>query len=645
MWHFGIQAKITPSLFSILLAMSGIVLAQSTGLPTSESSLFSGSANCAWCHSSLSNALTDSKGNDLSIDTDWRSTMMANSGKDPLWLAKVESEVLENPALQAVIEDKCTTCHIPMGRTQAVYEGASGYTLAAASADELAMDGVSCTLCHQIQDENLGTDDSYSGKYVIADSRQIFGPYKNISPMPMFNQTGYTPQFGEHIGSSEMCATCHTLFTPFIDDEGQIAGTFPEQTPFLEWENSIFSTQDKECQSCHMQRIDEAVTISNSPPWVGTQSPFWRHTFVGANTFVQGILRDNPNDIFVTATTAQFDSTIARTQSMLLEQTAKLTVESAWEDETLLLTVSLENLTGHKFPTGIPIRRAWLHVQVQTENGETVFESGEYDTNGRILNLSSDFEAHHGVINSANQVQIYEAVMADVNDEITYTLLRAAKYKKDNRLPPKGFVSTAERYDDMAIVGEAAKDPSFNYNDGKEGSGTDTVRYEIRDLSEKELKVEVELVYQTVKPAFIDDLLSHESAAVDRFTAPYENANKMPVVIQSAELEHGESTRVGETANKAPENFALQQNYPNPFNGETIIPFSVGEGMNYVELQIFDIAGQFVKTLIKNELNPGEYTAKWNGSNERGESVSTGVYIYTLRSENIILNRKFLYLK
>lgn len=80
---------------------------------------FSGSGNCATCPS----ALHDRAGVGVSIDTHWRSTMMANSRKGPLWQAKIESEVTRSPALQPIIEDKCSRCHTPMARTQAVADG------------------------------------------------------------------------------------------------------------------------------------------------------------------------------------------------------------------------------------------------------------------------------------------------------------------------------------------------------------------------------------------------------------------------------------------------------------------------------------------------------------------------------------------
>ena len=516
----------------IMTIVPAMAFSQAEALPTETSMLFSGSGNCAFCHTSNGVALTDSKGIDLSISTDWRATMMGNSARDPLWQAKVESEVMENPALKALIEDKCTTCHAPMGRTQAVHDGASGYSIEAMRTNALAMDGVSCTACHQIQPENLGTDASFSGKYQIEDTRQIFGPYQDVVPMPMMHHTGYTPQYGEHIHKSELCATCHTLFTPFVDDEGEIAGMFPEQTPYLEWQNSIFSQKEIHCQDCHMPRIDEAVKISSMPPWIGTQSPFWRHQFVGGNAFMLQIIRDNAAEIGATATAAQFDKTIAQTRMQLREKTASLNVQPSRKGGQLLLEVEIANRTGHKFPTGFPGRRAWLHVLVQNDNGEKIFESGAFDQNGRIQNLTSIFEPHYDFISSENQAQIYETVMTDVNDELTFTLLRAAKYKKDNRLPPRGFVSTAKRIADVAIHGAAAGDANFNRDDKNEGTGRDLVTYQIAvPATTKNLKFMVELLYQTAKPAFVDDLLMHDTPAVARFSKYFHGASKAPEVI------------------------------------------------------------------------------------------------------------------
>jgi hypothetical protein len=93
--------------------------AYSSALTTFTSDDFSGSGNCAVCHSNL----TDANGDDVSVDSHWRSTMMANAATDPYWQASVASELAHNPALADAINDACALCHMPMARTQAVTNG------------------------------------------------------------------------------------------------------------------------------------------------------------------------------------------------------------------------------------------------------------------------------------------------------------------------------------------------------------------------------------------------------------------------------------------------------------------------------------------------------------------------------------------
>jgi hypothetical protein len=167
---------------------------------------FVGSGNCALCHS----LLTDAARNDVSIDTHWRSSMMANSGKDPPWQAKVMSEILRNPALKSVIENKCATCHMPMARTQATVLNSpveihgTGFLNPANGYHAAAMDGVSCALCHQIRGDGLGRSDSFSGHYQIdttksAPNRLIYGPFSNPAVTQMQNNIGFTPAQGTHL--------------------------------------------------------------------------------------------------------------------------------------------------------------------------------------------------------------------------------------------------------------------------------------------------------------------------------------------------------------------------------------------------------------------------------------------------------------
>ena len=88
----------------------------------------------------------------------------------------------------------------------------------------------------------------------------------------------------------------------------------------------------------------------------------------------------------------------------------------------------------------------------------------------------------------------------------------------------------------------------------------------------------------------------------------------------------------------------MQQNYPNPFNPSTSISFSVAKS-DYVELNIYDILGNKVTTLMNNYINPGNYNLQWNGRDFNGKSVSGGVYLYQLKAKGFNQTKKMLFIK
>ncbi len=89
----------------------------------------------------------------------------------------------------------------------------------------------------------------------------------------------------------------------------------------------------------------------------------------------------------------------------------------------------------------------------------------------------------------------------------------------------------------------------------------------------------------------------------------------------------------GNTPDGAPVQFRLAQNYPNPFNPATTLPFRIANrGM--VKLTIYDAAGREVKTLVREELSPGEYEVQWDGADNTGAPVSSGVYLYRINAAN-----------
>ncbi|RMF86123.1 MAG: hypothetical protein D6736_15835, partial [Nitrospinota bacterium] len=340
-------------LFTLRPAYSGL------SLPQEEGRYFATSGICAMCHTGLQ----DEAGTDVSIDSFWRSTLMANSARDPYWQATVRSEVLIHPQLQAIIEDKCATCHMPMARFTAYQQGQKGKILDQGFLDPknalhaLATDGVSCTVCHQIRPDNLGDATSFSGKFIIdaqapAGERTLFGPYA-IAPEQatlMQSASGFLPAQGLHIRKSALCATCHTLYTPTLDKDGNIVGAFPEQTPYLEWRQSVYA-KSQTCQGCHMPHAQGGVQISLT----GGQprQPFSKHVFVGGNAYMLKILKAFGDELGITATGEQFEATLTRTLDQLQKRTATLSIANlSLSPSTLTVDVVVRSQVGHKFPTG-----------------------------------------------------------------------------------------------------------------------------------------------------------------------------------------------------------------------------------------------------------------------------------------------------
>ena len=520
-------------------------------------------------------------GADVSPGEGWSHSMMAHSFDDPYFQAVMQEEAHIFNSLAGLVEDTCLTCHAPMGRTHAHLSDPTllstencplpdgCYRLAQAETEMHAREGVSCTLCHQIQDSNMGEDISFSGGYVIdANAALIFGPFQNPhrgGARVMEQISGYTPQFGNHMGRSTLCASCHTLFTPTIDvNTSQPTGKmFLEQGPFLEWQNSIFATGNstaKECQDCHMANPDSdyQTRISLRPNgsvnevWPERQ-PFFQHTQSGGNTYMLQVLKTFRSTLGIEASTTEegFDRQIARTRA-LLSTAADLSIDSVNKQNGRLdIDLTIHNYTGHKLPSAFPSRRLWIHLRVTSNSGQLLFESGAPSEDGRIStddNNASErclaivkeegfsnegcVEPHRNIVTSPLQIPIYESVLADTNGHVTHVLLHADSYLKDNRIPPQGFLA-AEQNPDTAVVG-VALDTDFNYANATEGSGTDTVHYaiEVKD-GPGAVKIEARLLYQTVRPSFVHGLHSGELPGVKRFKTMHDQVPPTVEVLAS----------------------------------------------------------------------------------------------------------------
>lgn len=474
---------------------------------------------CDACHANAegTTALRDEAGRPVGPFTLWQGTMMANSARDPLWRAMVSAEVAAVPEAAATIEATCTRCHAPMASIEAELTGAPAPTLEVLSgADKvryaLAVDGVSCTACHQIEATGLGTEESFDGGFTTAEAGVAYGPYGSPRTSPMAQMSGFTPAQGDHILESALCATCHTLRTHSLGLDGTPdGGEVLEQAPYLEWLVSDHDDQGTSCQDCHLPTTSEdGVTIetpiAHAPNGsdfrnLPARSPVARHLLVGGNTLVPQIL-DGHRDLFQPlATSDAFEATLDAARDQLAHRTATVAIhDPALVDRRLSFDVQITSLTGHKFPSGIPLRRAWLHTVVRGPGGATVFESGAWDAAGRLLDgagavlpseqVGGPVAPHVTTVNRANTVPVYEAVLMDVTGAPTWRLLGGAGYHKDNRLLPTGWdPAQAASY---GIGPAGVSDPDF------EGGG-DVVHYAI-DLppGAGPLTVEVALRFQTL---------------------------------------------------------------------------------------------------------------------------------------------------
>jgi flagellar hook assembly protein FlgD len=93
-----------------------------------------------------------------------------------------------------------------------------------------------------------------------------------------------------------------------------------------------------------------------------------------------------------------------------------------------------------------------------------------------------------------------------------------------------------------------------------------------------------------------------------------------------------------------PNNYSLHQNYPNPFNPITMISYDLPEDA-MVNVTIYDMMGRVVKTMVNSQQNAGFKSVQWNATNNEGQPVSAGLYLYTIEAGKFSQTRKMVLLK
>jgi cytochrome c553 len=572
----------------------------------------------------------------LSPYGEWRTSMMGLSGRDPIFYAQLETEIALHPEQKDNIVGTCLSCHGAMGQRQITQDNKGPFKLEYldqtaswpeslrpyAKYGNLARDGVSCTICHRISAEGLGTPATYTGKFKVGKPDEIFGPYEDVVTLPMDNALGLKPlQTKENqIRSSALCGSCHTVVLPILN-VGQKYGGNPfedpnvpnehEQNTYLEWLNSIYQNEKppinpatvQTCQDCHMpsrypsktgnqlqfkiasieedifpivDNIADEKDIHLKVRGADPKQPYSRHTLIGMNIFALEMFYQFSGTLGLVSydPMAGFWGTpppglmLAKKSALDLARNETATVEIVSVKKnatTLTADVKVTNLAGHKFPSGVSFRRAFVEfkVNVAGAGGPPRWVSGATDAKGTIVarrgaqyvplvtesfnprkNPGQQYQPHYEVINSEDQVQIYEELIKDSSCNFTTSFLSLAHPVKDNRLMPKGW-KCIDRPDGKDSAGaETLKpcpgaappgdepcggtapfgvpnDPRSHPNSTGyfDGSGSDVVTYEVplKALNLRpgqEITVTATIYYQTIPPYYLEQRRDNAPAGV-----------------------------------------------------------------------------------------------------------------------------------
>jgi hypothetical protein len=461
-----------------------------------------------------------------------------------------------------------------------------------------------------------------TGDFTTGNPADVFGPFedKEIVTDPMNNSLGIKPKHDGYVKKSRLCGNCHTINLPLMDNpNAEPNKPHLEQLTYLEWLNSSYqnevgtNSKAQTCQECHMatKYVNSNGTLNipliqqpiafiedDQYPQTGNRLPdekikvrfrdkgFARHQLQGLNITLAEMFRQfmtpyesngnpkvlaNPflgvrqNDYMsgLDDLATAIDAFVEQAQS----STAEVSVSPATiTKETLVADVKVTNKTGHRFPSGVGFRRAYLEFRViDDETGNTVWCSGCTNELGVIMKsaaanserLPSELfdvykdgskPSNHGypagcndnylpginpqyyqphffwdtekktgsAITRQDQVQIYEELNLNIQCAMTTSFLRRDYQLKDNRLLPSGWTTTGPLKADKTPYIPAdylhetypisvGGDPAY-----ADGSGTNVVRYEVplSAFTARKLSVTATLYYQSIPPYFLNDRFS-----------------------------------------------------------------------------------------------------------------------------------------
>lgn len=438
---------------------------------------------------------------------------------------------------------------------------------------------------------NRGFAKTFTGSFLVGPPDELIGPFEDPKTRPMENTFAIKPVHATAVRSSEVCGSCHTVHLPVMQN-GKIIGHTYEQTTYPEWAFSAYRTGEtpqgrlpagagalaESCQSCHMpsqdangkpyrSKIAGIQERSNFPEVehglgaadldLPVREGFARHTLVGLNVFLVKMAQQFPDVLGLRTqdpmlVSKGLDPLLLTEQAMLdqaSQSTARIAVPKVERGNgKLTATVRIDSDVGHKLPSGVGFRRAFVEFSVLDNQGNVLWASGRtngagviVDENGRPVagelwwkddcstRLHPDelvFQPHFEVIRRQDQAQIYQELVTapvgrnpecgldvEARPPLTTSFLSICGRAKDNRILPQGFLPLAERTEIALALGateELARDVEphgvGNDPDYRDGGG-DSLVYEV-DLAEvpgTPAAVQARLFYQATPPFYLQD--------------------------------------------------------------------------------------------------------------------------------------------
>jgi len=427
---------------------------------------------------------------------------------------------------------------------------------------------------------------TFTGSFFLDAPSVLYGPFANPKPASMRNAIGITPKHNANIRSSEVCGSCHVVHLPVLHRDKAVGSAY-EQTTYAEWAFSDYRTgttpdgdlpggagaRAQTCQDCHMPNrgadgrllrskiagIQEygifpqaEHTLAAEDIDLEPRTGFARHTLVGLNLFLTRMAQQFPDILGIRTESPMLSKagvdpheTAARAiVDQAQNRTADVKVEVSTEGEMLRARVTVVNKTGHKFPSGVGFRRAFLEFRVLDAKGETLWASGRTNKSGVIVDEhgnrikgelwwnddctqreTAEYQPHYETIDEENQAQIYEELVTAPVDggacgsnaapagPLTTSFLSQCAKVKDNRILPRGFLPLTQRQKiaaklgaDAALATEAGAhgvrgDPDYG------AGGADTLEYRVPlgKLMGRQAAVEATLYYQSTPPYYLQD--------------------------------------------------------------------------------------------------------------------------------------------